>query len=144
MTYGPQPPAASGESSLPASSGAPSSGTTTHPIRATTCGFPTGEAGATCLYAVYDPVSRRLAVASADHPLPLIVFPDGTSTRVTVQPGHHSASAGCPSRRPELELPEGSLLALYTDGLVANRDRDVDQIGAERLRVLVLQQYFVA
>jgi PAS domain-containing protein len=42
----------------------------------------TGESGATCLYAVYDPVSRRCALASAGHPLPLVIAPDGTALPV--------------------------------------------------------------
>ena len=36
---------------------------------------PTGEFGATCLYTVYDPVSRRCTLASAGHPLPLVHLP---------------------------------------------------------------------
>ncbi|MFD1275691.1 SpoIIE family protein phosphatase [Streptomyces kaempferi] len=32
----------------------------------------------------------------------------------------------------ELELPEGTLLALYTDGLVESRDDDID-VGLDRL-----------
>lgn len=32
----------------------------------------------------------------------------------------------------ELELPEGSLLALYTDGLIETRDHDID-VGMRRL-----------
>ncbi|MFD5159272.1 SpoIIE family protein phosphatase [Streptomyces hawaiiensis] len=36
----------------------------------------------------------------------------------------------------ELELPEGSLLALYTDGLVGGRERGADEGVSELLRVL--------
>ncbi|PIM72595.1 PAS sensor protein [Streptomyces sp. JV178] len=97
---------------------------------------PTGESGATCLYAVYDPVSRRFTVASAGHPLPLVVFPDGTSMPVPAQPGPPLGIGGLPFEATEVELPEGSLLALYTDGLVESRERDVDQRIAELLRVL--------
>ncbi|MDC0774002.1 ATP-binding SpoIIE family protein phosphatase [Streptomyces sp. HD] len=97
---------------------------------------PTGEFGATCLYTVYDPVSRRFALASAGHPLPLIISPDGTRTPVSVQPGPPLGIGGLPFEATELDLPEGSLLALYTDGLVGNRERDVDHGIAELLRVL--------
>ncbi|MFE9451672.1 SpoIIE family protein phosphatase [Streptomyces sp. NPDC006739] len=96
----------------------------------------TGETGATCLYTVYDPVSRRLTMASAGHPLPLIISPDGTSTPVSAQPGPPLGIGGLPFEATELELPEGSLFALYTDGLVESRERDVDQGIAELLRVL--------
>ncbi len=81
---------------------------------------PTGESGATCLYTVYDPVSRRFTLASAGHPLPLIISPDGTSTPVPAHPGPPLGIGGLPFEATELELPEGSLLALYTDGLLAS------------------------
>ncbi|MFC9701344.1 SpoIIE family protein phosphatase [Streptomyces sp. NPDC056943] len=97
---------------------------------------PTGESGATCLYTVYDPVSRRFTLASAGHPLPLIVSPDGTRTPVHAQPGPPLGIGGLPFEATELELPEGSLLALYTDGLVESRERDVDQGIAELEQVL--------
>ncbi|MEU6229325.1 SpoIIE family protein phosphatase [Streptomyces sp. NPDC047042] len=96
----------------------------------------TGETGATCLYTVYDPVSRRLTLASAGHPLPLVIAPDGTSTPVAAQPGPPLGTGGLPFESSELELPEGSLLALYTDGLVESRERDVDRGIAELLGVL--------
>ncbi len=97
---------------------------------------PTGEFGATCLYTVYDPVSRRFTLASAGHPLPLIISPDGTRTPAPAQPGPPLGIGGLPFEATELELPEGSLLALYTDGLVESRERDVDQGIADLLRVL--------
>ncbi|MFH9001951.1 SpoIIE family protein phosphatase [Streptomyces afghaniensis] len=97
---------------------------------------PTGEFGATCLYTVYDPVSRRFTMASAGHPLPLIISPDGTRTPARAQPGPPLGIGGLPFEATELELPEGSLLALFTDGLVGSRERDVDQGITELLRVL--------
>ncbi|GGV88564.1 hypothetical protein GCM10010228_72960 [Streptomyces massasporeus] len=97
---------------------------------------PTGESGATCLYTVYDPVSRHLTLASAGHPLPLIISQDGTRTPVPVQPGPPLGIGGLPFEATELELPEGSLLALYTDGLVESRELDVDQRTAELQRAL--------
>ncbi|WDV56125.1 SpoIIE family protein phosphatase [Streptomyces coeruleorubidus] len=96
----------------------------------------TGESGATCLYTVYDPVSRRCTLASAGHPLPLIISADGTRTPVPAQPGPPLGIGGLPFEATELELPEGSLLALYTDGLVRSRKRDDDQSIAELRRIL--------
>ncbi|WP_042408977.1 SpoIIE family protein phosphatase [Streptacidiphilus carbonis] len=87
----------------------------------------TGESGATCLYAVYDPVSRRCALASAGHPLPLIIAPNGTVTAVPAHAGPPLGVGGLPFEAVELELPEGSLLALYTDGLLESRGCDVDR-----------------
>ncbi|MBB6081524.1 SpoIIE family protein phosphatase [Streptomyces paradoxus] len=88
---------------------------------------PTGESGATCLYTVYDPVSRHFTLASAGHPLPLIISPDGTRTPVPAHPGPPLGIGGLPFEATELELPEGSLLTLYTDGLVKSRERDLDE-----------------
>ncbi|MFD5338168.1 ATP-binding SpoIIE family protein phosphatase [Streptomyces hawaiiensis] len=97
---------------------------------------PSGESGATCLYTVYDPVSRRCTLASAGHPLPLIISPDGTRTPVPAHPGPPLGIGGLPFEATELELPEGSLLALYTDGLVGGRERGADEGVSELLRVL--------
>ncbi|MFI9364458.1 SpoIIE family protein phosphatase [Kitasatospora sp. NPDC053057] len=97
---------------------------------------PTGETGATCLYAVYDPVSRRCALASAGHPLPLIIAPDGTGTPVEAQPGPPLGIGGLPFEVTEFDAPEGSLLALYTDGLVVSHERDGEQGATGLLRIL--------
>ncbi|MEV6886907.1 SpoIIE family protein phosphatase [Streptomyces sp. NPDC051135] len=94
------------------------------------------ELGATCLYAVYDPVSRRLALAAAGHPAPVLLLPDGTTRSVTMAAGPPLGVGGLPFEATELELPEGSVVALYTDGLVEDRDRDVDHSTAELCRAL--------
>ncbi|MBI0380325.1 SpoIIE family protein phosphatase, partial [Streptomyces albiflaviniger] len=82
---------------------------------------------ATCLYAVYDPTTRSCCLASAGHPPPAVVRPDGTVTL----PGRASnpplGAASPPFETIDVELPEGSLLALYTDGLVESESRDIDQ-----------------
>jgi len=87
---------------------------------------------ATCLYAVYDPVSRRCTFASAGHPPPGVLYPDGTVSLVSLSPGPPLGVGGLPFEATELELPEGSLIALYTDGLIEARDRDID-VGLDRL-----------
>ncbi|WP_308403766.1 SpoIIE family protein phosphatase [Streptomyces rhizoryzae] len=83
--------------------------------------------GATCLYAIYDPVSGQATIARAGHPGPALVHPDGTVTfpDVPVSPPL-GLSASMPIETAELHLPAGSRLALYTDGLVESRDRDLD------------------
>ncbi len=83
--------------------------------------------GATCLFAIYDPVSGRCCVARAGHPGPALVSPDGTVIfpDVPVSPPL-GLCAGLPVETAELQLAEGSRLVLYTDGLVENRDRDLD------------------
>ena len=96
------------------------------------------DTGATCLYAVYDPVSRYCTIASAGHPPPALVRPDGTVEFLDVPPGPPLGLGGLPFEKFELQLPEGSLLALYTDGLVESRTRDIDQ-GLAELRQLLAQ-----
>ncbi|MBP5859654.1 SpoIIE family protein phosphatase [Streptomyces scabiei] len=85
-----------------------------------------GEIGATCLYAVYDPVDRSCSIASAGHVPPVVVRPDGGVEVVEVVAGPMLGVGGLPFEATDLALPEGSVLALYTDGLVEARDRDVD------------------
>ncbi|MEV8540819.1 SpoIIE family protein phosphatase [Streptomyces sp. NPDC051572] len=94
------------------------------------------ELGATCLYAVYDPVSRRLTMAAAGHPPPAVVLPDGTASLVPMTAGPPLGVGGLPFEAVELELPEGATVALYTDGLIEDRDRDVDHATAELCRAL--------
>ncbi|KOU33663.1 protein phosphatase [Streptomyces sp. WM6373] len=89
--------------------------------------------GATCLYAVYDPTSRRCTLARAGHLPPAVVTADGTVTMPDLPEGPPLGLGGLPFESAELELAEGSLLALYTDGLVEARGLDLDE-GLERLR----------
>ncbi|MFF1924496.1 SpoIIE family protein phosphatase [Streptomyces sp. NPDC058221] len=89
--------------------------------------------GATCLYAIYDAVTGRCSVARAGHPGPALVLPDGTVEFPEVPPGLPLGIGGMPFEAIELEVPEGSRLVMYTDGLVERRDRDFDE-GLEQLR----------
>ncbi len=85
-----------------------------------------GEVGATCLYAVYDPVSRRCTMARAGHPSPVMVPPGGAPREIEVPAGPPLGLGGLPFESAEVELREGTVLALYTDGLIETRERDVD------------------
>ncbi|MFI1714523.1 SpoIIE family protein phosphatase [Streptomyces litmocidini] len=86
-----------------------------------------GITGATCLYAVYDPVSGQVTAATAGHPGPALVRPDGTVSlpEVPVSPPL-GLGEGLPMETMTVTLPEGSRLALFTDGLIESRDRDPD------------------
>lgn len=86
-----------------------------------------GPAGATCLYAVYDPVTRRCVMASAGHPPPAVVGPDGTVEYVELSPGPPLGVGGWPFEPVERDLPPGSVLALYTDGLIERGAGDIDE-----------------
>ncbi|GHG31144.1 MULTISPECIES: SpoIIE family protein phosphatase [Streptomyces] len=82
---------------------------------------------ATCVYAVYDPVTRRCTFANAGHLPPVLVEPGEEALLLDVPPGMPLGVGGEPFEEVEVELPEGSLLALYTDGLVESRDHPLDE-----------------
>ncbi|RPE43084.1 PAS domain S-box-containing protein [Streptomyces sp. Ag109_O5-1] len=94
-------------------------------------GEPTGEIpgdiGATCLYAVYDPVSGTCSLARAGHPAPVLIHPDGTSSVIDLPCGPPLGLGSLPFEAADVIVPEGGMLALFTDGLLTTRERDVDQ-----------------
>ncbi|MEV0976518.1 SpoIIE family protein phosphatase [Streptomyces sp. NPDC049915] len=89
---------------------------------------PVGEqvVGATCLYAVYDPVSGRCSLARAGHPPPVVTAPDGQAAPLDLPAGPPLGLGGLPFEAREIELAEGSLLCLYTNGLIGERRIDAD------------------
>ncbi|EMF54544.1 MULTISPECIES: SpoIIE family protein phosphatase [Streptomyces] len=82
---------------------------------------------ATCVYAVYDSVTRRCTFANAGHLPPVLVEPGESALMLDVPPGMPLGVGGEPFEEVEVELPEGALLALYTDGLVESRDHPLDE-----------------
>ncbi|MGI5424218.1 SpoIIE family protein phosphatase [Streptomyces sp. CA-179760] len=92
-----------------------------------------GQVGATCLYAVYDPVSRRCTMARAGHPQPALVTPDGGVRFLDLPAGPPLGLGGLPFEASEVRLEENSLLALYTDGLIEAADHDIE-VGLGLLR----------
>ncbi|MBW8485817.1 SpoIIE family protein phosphatase [Actinomadura parmotrematis] len=95
-----------------------------------------GEHAATCLYAVYDPIGRCCALASAGHLPPVLVTPEG-GARVLDLPVGPPVGAGGPggASHATVEVPvaDGSRLALCTDGLLTGGGRAVET-GLEELR----------
>ncbi|MGW0392201.1 SpoIIE family protein phosphatase [Streptomyces sp. NPDC003042] len=85
-----------------------------------------GITGATCLYAIYDPVSGYCTIASAGHPGPALVHADGRVEFPELPTGLPLGVGGMPFVTTGLRLPEGSRLVLFTDGLLEDRDRDFD------------------
>ncbi|WP_112468190.1 SpoIIE family protein phosphatase [Streptomyces triticisoli] len=82
---------------------------------------------ATCIYAVYDSVTRRCTFANAGHLPPVLVEPGESALMLDVPPGMPLGVGGEPFEEVEVELPEGALLALYTDGLVESRAHPLDE-----------------
>jgi serine phosphatase RsbU (regulator of sigma subunit)/PAS domain-containing protein len=89
---------------------------------------------ASCCYLELDPHSGRLHAARAGHPPPLLREPDGYTRTLDLE-GGAVLGVDRDSDYPvtALSLRAGSLIALYTDGLVEDVGRDIDH-GIERLR----------
>jgi serine phosphatase RsbU (regulator of sigma subunit)/anti-sigma regulatory factor (Ser/Thr protein kinase) len=82
---------------------------------------------ATCVYAVFDAVSGTLEVASAGHLPPLLVRPDDTIEFLDVSPAPPLGVGTGPILSRTIKIDDGSLLVLYTDGLVEKRTQDIDE-----------------
>ncbi|MFJ5529874.1 amino acid permease [Streptomyces sp. NPDC093261] len=75
--------------------------------------------GVTCLYAVYDPVSGRCSLAHAGQPLLMVVEPHtGVADCPRLPSGSPLGVAGPPYESTELQLRPGSVLALFSGGLL--------------------------
>ncbi len=91
-----------------------------------------GVTGATCLYAVYDPVAGTCTMARAGHPEPVAVWPDGTVACPGVPARRRSVWVVTPSRPPRSRCRRvHSWCCTPTDWWTNAHDIDV---GMERLR----------
>ncbi|MFG3289609.1 SpoIIE family protein phosphatase [Streptomyces sp. NPDC048179] len=87
---------------------------------------------ATCLCVLYDPTTQGCTLVSAGHPPPALVRPDGTVEFPRVEPNPPLGAATPPFETTEMDLPGGSVLVLYTDGLVESAVTDMGS-GMRRL-----------
>ncbi|MER5202640.1 SpoIIE family protein phosphatase [Streptomyces sp. NPDC002825] len=88
---------------------------------------------ASCCYVLLDPDTGDARAVRAGHPQPLLRRPDGTTEQVDLAGGMVlgvDARASYPLTR--LRLAPGAVLALFTDGLVEQPGKDIDE-GIERL-----------
>ncbi|MET7694006.1 SpoIIE family protein phosphatase [Streptomyces sp. NPDC005483] len=90
--------------------------------------------GSGCVYVVYDPVDGQCTMATAGHPVPAVILPDGTVAFVDLPQGPSLGVGGAPFESVELALAEGSTLALHTDGLLARAGEWAMDDGRSRLR----------
>ncbi|MFI1096772.1 SpoIIE family protein phosphatase [Streptomyces sp. NPDC020917] len=96
---------------------------------------------ATAVYAVYDPSTRRCTLAQAGHVPPVLVEPEPRpedpgrcrARLLQLPTGVPLGVGGVRFESTELEVPDGAVLVLYTDGLVESRTSDITA-GLERLR----------
>ncbi|WSU56687.1 SpoIIE family protein phosphatase [Streptomyces sp. NBC_01104] len=91
--------------------------------------------GGSCLFAVYDPVSRVCQMASAGHPPPALITPEGDVGFVPVTPGPLLGVGDNPFDVMSVTLRPGSTLVMYTDGLLG---RDVGR-GSELLKTALAE-----
>ncbi|GAA2736638.1 SpoIIE family protein phosphatase [Streptomyces nogalater] len=87
---------------------------------------------ASCLYLRLDPANGRAVMARAGHPPPLLRRPDGKVRVLDLAGGPLlgvDASAAYPTT--EVSLAPGSVLVLYTDGLVESRGVDIEDALAD-------------
>jgi hypothetical protein len=94
------------------------------------------ESYVTCLYALYDSTTQVCSIARAGHPPPAMVHPDGSVHFPQLSTDPPLGAAEPPFETVEVRVPEGSLLVLYTDGLVESANREIDQ-GMTRLAQLL-------
>ncbi|HXF98503.1 MAG TPA: SpoIIE family protein phosphatase [Gaiellaceae bacterium] len=87
----------------------------------------------TIVFAVLEPRTRVCRFTCAGHPPPLVAYPDG---RVELLEGGRGLplGAGANGKYPQraITLPVGSMLLLYSDGLVERRGESID-VGLARL-----------
>lgn len=91
---------------------------------------------ATFLYIVCDPATGHCTVTRAGHPPPALALPDGTVRLLNTPPGVPLGVGGVAFTPTEIDVPPGSLLVLYTDGLIEARGSDLDERLAELTQLL--------
>ncbi|MFF0201439.1 SpoIIE family protein phosphatase [Streptomyces sp. NPDC005017] len=82
---------------------------------------------ATLLYAVVDPATGHCRITRAGHPPPALVTPDGEVRLLDVPPGTPLGVGGTRYTTTDHILLPGSVLVLYTDGLIESRSSDIDE-----------------
>ncbi|MFE2546246.1 SpoIIE family protein phosphatase [Actinacidiphila glaucinigra] len=69
---------------------------------------------ASCLYAIYDPVTADCTLACAGHPAPIVISPEGVTIAVDLPPGTPLGRARAHVTTAEIRLGRGSVLLLHT------------------------------
>ncbi|OMI34710.1 SpoIIE family protein phosphatase [Streptomyces sparsogenes] len=98
-----------------------------------------GESIATCLYAVCDPRTGRCRLSTAGHLPPVLARPGARPELLDMPSGAPLGVGGVPFAAAECELSPGTLLALFTDGLVEKRHQPID-VGLRTLLELLDHQ----
>jgi PAS domain S-box-containing protein len=80
----------------------------------------------TCIYGVFDPAVGAFRYANAGHPAPLLAVPGEPTRRLSDATGPLLGVGSARFTERFETLGSGSLIMLYTDGLIERRDRDLD------------------
>jgi sigma-B regulation protein RsbU (phosphoserine phosphatase) len=91
-------------------------------------------------YAVWEPSVGRLTYANAGHCPPLFFAQDRRGRLLTEHGMLVGVSEDITYRSHTLEIPPGSLVLLYTDGVTESEDSHGDFFGVPRLESLILAE----
>ncbi|MGW6795231.1 SpoIIE family protein phosphatase [Streptomyces chartreusis] len=94
---------------------------------------------ATCLYAIFDPVTGVCSYSLAGHPPPVVVHSDGAVHGSDVIPDPPLGAADPPFSTHQIQMPDGSLFVLCTNGLLESTERDA-YVGLGRLQQVLAEQ----
>jgi hypothetical protein len=104
-----------------------------HRLDTMAAGMAVAPFAATCVYAIINPKSGSCAIAQAGHQPPVLVHPGGSTEVLDLPPGLPLGIGEGFFEATRVSLPPGTVLALYTDGLVESRLRPLD-VGMTALR----------
>ncbi|MCZ4099698.1 SpoIIE family protein phosphatase [Streptomyces sp. So13.3] len=90
---------------------------------------------ATCLLALVEPARHRCTFASAGHPPPTLLRPDGPAELLAVPTGPPLGTGLGEYQAVVHSLDPEQMLLLYTDGLVERRTEDIDASLARLTRL---------
>ena len=90
----------------------------------------------TMAYLAVDGVNGKVSCASAGHPAPRLVLPDGSVRGLEASGLVLGIDAGQEYEAVHADLPHGSVLVVYTDGVIEAR-REGELYGVERLDALL-------
>lgn len=91
---------------------------------------------ATLIYAVLDPDRQTLCYASAGHPPPLLIDPDGSASYLMEGRSPPLGVTKAPQAEATVTIAPGSTLVMYTDGLIERRHGSITE-SMEALRTAV-------
>ena len=107
-----------------------------HRLDTMAAGMAVAPFAATCVYAVINPRTGSCAIAQAGHHPPVLVHQGGTTEVLDLPPGLPLGIGEGFFEASRVGLEPGTVLALYTDGLVESRLRPLD-VGMTALREML-------